>query len=179
MDKVNETNGSVFRVNGRKVYCDGHHELPLKEGFLIGEGMAMFGYHRAPKYIVNLETNEVKQLVDKWENVVGFSKEDFDWEKLKTIEHRRCINNMEVDFAGIDRYSDYRNGICCIYWMLYPDGRYFADEDGFGMEDNEEERIFCFIDKHFRVLIPFQPMTDEERKAFEKEAIEMLKNQKP
>lgn len=63
MDKVNGTNGSVFRVDGRKVYCDGHPELPLKEGFLIGEGMAMFGYHRAPKYIVNLETNEVKQLV--------------------------------------------------------------------------------------------------------------------
>lgn len=33
-EDFNETNGSVFRVDGRKVYCDGHPELPLEEGFL-------------------------------------------------------------------------------------------------------------------------------------------------
>ena len=38
--------------NGRKEYCDGHLELPLEEGFLIGEGMAMFGYHLVLLYIV-------------------------------------------------------------------------------------------------------------------------------
>jgi hypothetical protein len=40
--------------------------------------------------------------------------------------------------------------------MLYPDGMYFADEDGFGMEDNDEVEIYCVIDKDFNVLRPFQ-----------------------
>jgi len=37
--------------------------------------------------------------------------------------------------------------------MLYPDGRYFADEDGYGMEDNEEENVYCIIDSNLREKI--------------------------
>ena len=44
--------------------------------------------------------------------------------------------------------------------MLYPDGMYFADEDGFGMEDNDEVEIYCVIDKEFNVLRPFRPVSD-------------------
>ncbi len=30
--------------------------------------------------------------------------------------------------------------------MLYLDSRYFADEDGFGKGDNEEENFYCFLE---------------------------------
>lgn len=164
-----ETN-IVFKIDGCDVYCIGHPELEKRVGFTIGEGMAMFGTSWGPLYIVNLETGEVKQLIDENKHVVGFTEEDFDFAKLKKIEHRRCLDNMIVDYGGLHRYSDYRNGVCCIYWMLYPDGQYFADDGGFGMEDNDEEDIYCFIDKHFNVLVPFQPMTDKERRHYELEA---------
>lgn len=58
------------------------------------------------------------------------------------------------------RYDNFRNGVCAICWTVYPDGRYFADEDGFGMEDNDEEKIYCIINKDLEIIVPFQPMND-------------------
>ena len=44
--------------------------------------------------------------------------------------------------------------------MLYPDGRYFADSDGFGMEDNDEEEVYAIIDTNLVIVEPFRPIKD-------------------
>ena len=44
--------------------------------------------------------------------------------------------------------------------MLYPDGRYFADSDGFGMEDNDEEEVYAIIDTNLMIVKPFRPIED-------------------
>lgn len=160
----NEVDSLYFYNVEQKLFCHGHPNLMYSTGFPIGEGMAMFkGDSDQSLYIVNTQTNEIRQIVDREGHVVGFEDADFNWEKLEGVEHRRCLDNMVVDYAGIGRYSDYRNGVCCLCWMLYPDGRYFADADGYGMEDNEEENIYCIIDKHLKVLVPWQSMTYFER----------------
>jgi hypothetical protein len=100
------------------------------------------------------------QVTHENSKVVGFTKEDIDYKSLDGIEHTGDAYRMEVDYAGMGRYSDFCDGICAIYWMLYPDGMYFADEDGFGMEDNDEVEIYCVIDKDFNVLRPFRPVSD-------------------
>lgn len=167
----NEVDSLYFYTIESRVCCHGHPDLMMSKGFFIGEGMAMFRNSSNPSlYIANTETNEMRQLVDRTGHVVGFENEDFDWEKLKGLEHRRCLDDMVIDYAGIGRYGDFCNGICCISWMLYPDGRYFADADGYGMEDNDEENIYCILDKHLKVLIPWQPMTYGERQKLMKEA---------
>ena len=58
---------------------------------------------------------------------------------------------------------------------FYPDGRYFADEDGYGMEDNEEENVYCIIDSNLRIVIPWQPMTDGEMAEKMREARDKIK----
>lgn len=151
-----------FEIEGKNVLSVGFPELDALHvyGYMIGEGMAMFGQSRGPLFIVNTETNKIKKLVDENSNVVGFTKEDIDYSSLKGIEHTGGAYVMKVDYAGMGRYLDFRNGICALYWMLYPDGMYFADEDGFGMEDNDEVEIYCVIDKDFNVLRPFRPVED-------------------
>ena len=65
--------------------------------------------------------------------------------------------------------------IAYVSWMLYPDGRYFADEDGFGMEDNDEVNISAYIDTQCRVVVKFQDMEDsEKRKQLREEALKRL-----
>lgn len=54
--------------------------------------------------------------------------------------------------------------------MLYSDGRYFADEDGFGMEDNDEVNISAYIDTQCRVVVKFQNMEDGEKRRKLREA---------
>lgn len=147
-----------FVIDGKNVQAIGFPELEdLNEcGYMIGEGMAFFGHSRGPLFIANTKTNKIKQLVDEDGKVVGFTKDDIDYESLEGIENTWDAYQMKVDYAGMGRYSDFQDGKCCLYWMLYPDGRYFADEDGFGMEDNEEVEIYCIIDKDFNVLEPFR-----------------------
>ena len=54
-------------------------------------------------------------------------------------------------------------------------GRYFADEDGFGMEDNDEVNITAYIDTQCRVVVKFQDMEDEgKRRRLREEAIKAL-----
>ena len=46
--------------------------------------------------------------------------------------------------------------------MIYPDGMYFADEDGFGMEANDEETVYAIIDTDLNIIEPFRPVNDIE-----------------
>ena len=68
-------------------------------------------------------------------------------------------------------------GVACVNWMLYPDGRYFGDEDGFGMEDNDEVNVSAYIDTECRVLVKFQDMEDpvKSRELYQK-ALSMVKS---
>ena len=147
-----------FEIQERKVLAYGFPDLEALDepGYMIGEGMAIFGCSRGPLYIVNTETKKFKKLVEEDGHVVGFTKEDIDYKSLEGIEHTANAYLMLSEYSGIGRYDDFSNGICAIGWMLYPDGMYFADEDGFGMEDNDEVEIYCVIDKDFNVLKPFQ-----------------------
>lgn len=40
-------------------------------------------------------------------------------------------------------------------WMVQPDGRYYADEDGFGMENDEEIVLVAGLDRQGRFTGPF------------------------
>ena len=69
-----------------------------------------------------------------------------------------CIRDR--DYAGINRWTNCKNGLIALSWMLYPDGRYFADEDGFGMEDNDEVTVYCVMNENLEVIRPFAPVED-------------------
>lgn len=161
-ENVKFITGLNFCCDERGITCLGHPLLEKLSIIPIGEDMLWIGECHGPLFFANHNTGKARQLLDENSNLVGFGDQDFDWERLKDVENYYDIQHKHVDYGGLGRYSDFRNGVCCLCWMLFPDGRYFADEDGFGMEDNDEENIYCIIDNNLRILIPWQPMTDEE-----------------
>lgn len=114
-------------------------------------------------------------MVDENGRLVGFTKKDVDYESVGKLEHSGDAYAMETCYGGIGRYWDFKDGICVLCWTLYPDGRYFADSDGFGMEDNDEVEVYAIIDRHMHVLIPFQSMTESEMRENCRKAREMLR----
>ena len=60
-----------------------------------------------------------------------------------------------ASFGGLHTWDGFKNGYCAIDWTLYPDGRYFADDGGFGMEDNDEQVAYCIMDMNLKVVVPF------------------------
>ena len=50
----------------------------------------------------------------------------------------------------------FQNGVALVEWQLNPDGRYYTDDDGFGMTDDEEVNIYGFIDRLGNVVMSFR-----------------------
>lgn len=174
----NYVTGLTFCSDERGITCKGHPVLENLSIHPIGEGMLWIGESHGPLFYANANTGIARQLLDENSNLVGFEDKDFDWDKLKDVEHPYDLNRRHVGYGGLGRYNDFRDGVCCLCWMLYPDGRYFADEDGFGGEDNDEENIYCVIDSNLRIVIPWQPMSDEVMAAKMREAKEIAGAQK-
>ena len=57
----------------------------------------------------------------------------------------------------------FRDGFACFEWMVQPDGRYYADEDGFGAERDEEVTLYALLDENGAFVTKFA----EERPRFE------------
>ena len=177
VEDVNYITGLTFCSDERGITCQGHPLLEKLSIHPIGEGMLWIGNSRGPLFYANSFTGKARQLLDENSNLVDFEDQDFDWEKLKTVEYPYDVKHKHVDYGGLGRYNDFRDGICCLSWMLHPDGRYYADEDGFGMEDDNEENIYCIIDSNLRIVIPWQPMTDKEMAVKMREAREIIKKE--
>ena len=90
--------------------------------------------------------------------------------KKQRCELKRCPHNSQLLSGG-------RKGVAEVLWQLNPDGRYYMDEDGFGMTSDEEITVYGFIDSEMNVLVKFQYI-DEDWKRLDKmrrEAVVTLK----
>lgn len=144
----------------------------------MGYGMLRFSnrsYGNKQVFIVNPATKKVYPISEANGKLVGFTLDDIDWDNVNQLEHNGDAKRLVADYGGLS-IGDYQNGIACVDWMLYPDGRYFADEDGFGMEDNDEVYISAYIDTECKVLVKFQDLEDPVKsKNLYQEALKILK----
>lgn len=127
----------------------------------IGENMVQFGKNGS-FYLANTQTGRVRCLVNE-KGGVEVADKDIDYESIHhQLEH--CANaDRKMAPYWFGRYDDFRGGVAALSWTLYPEGRYFEDEDGFGGEDNEEEKVFCVINTNLEIIVPFRPMEDVRR----------------
>lgn len=136
----------------------------IKDAYDIGENMAILNEEGKSFTIINKETGKARQFVNEsWDLLIEDTEIDFD-----------AINKGCPNFNGcksvqnwFGRYNDFRNGVCAICWEIYPGKLYFADE---GKEDEDEEIVYCIINKDLEIIVPFQPMDDvkEMLKKYEK-----------
>lgn len=156
------TDSIKFRVKGKDVTVSGYPELEGCEGTLEGDGMAFFFGDNRELYIANTQTGKIRKV--STEESLLVNDNEIDIEAIAKV----CENGLHnaqskaIRYAGINRWDGYKNGMCAISWTLYPDGRYFADSDGFGMEDNDEEVVYAIIDTDLNIVEPFRPIDNIE-----------------
>ena len=141
----------------------------------MGCGMLRFSnkaYDSKQMFIVNTALKKAYPISATNGELVGFTKDDIDWDNVSQLEHNIDAHNLQACYYfGVENYED---GVARVNWMLYPDGRYFADEYGFGMEDNDEVNVSAYIDTQCRVVVKFQNMEDSEKRRMIRE--EAIKN---
>ena len=153
-----------FKQQDNDVFVYGYPELKDHKGILAGDGMAFFfseGWRNYELYVANTLTGKIRKL-STTEGELLVDDANIDYEAIVKM----CENGIgnarakAIRYAGINRWDGFKDGLCAISWMLYPDGRYFADSDGFGMEDNDEEEVYAIIDTDLNIVEPFRPIKD-------------------
>ena len=153
-----------FKIRDGEVVIHGYPELENRKGVIVGDGIAFFfgeGWRNYELYIANIVTGKIRKLSTANGNLL-VDDSDIDYDAIAQ-ESENGIGNAQskvIRYAGLYRWDGFRDGLCAISWMLYPDGRYFADENGFGMEDNDEEEVYAIIDTDLNIVEPFRPIKD-------------------
>lgn len=155
-----------FKVDEKKkeVTTSGLPELVGRSGLYAGEGMAIFfseGFRNKEFYVANTRTGKVRKFVDKMGNVlVDMSAIDMETIRSKCSNGFSNAQRKLTQYANMNRWDGFKNGLCVLTWMLYPDGRYFEDEDGFGGECCNEESIYAIINTSLEIVKPFTCIGD-------------------
>ncbi|MCD8217278.1 MAG: hypothetical protein LUD01_04410 [Clostridiales bacterium] len=76
------------------------------------------------------------------------------------VEHGKWEDELKFPFQDtarfVVRFREFgEDGLAEIIWMVQPDGRYWADDDGFGMENDMEIELCAKIDKTGQFVTPF------------------------
>ena len=144
----------------KEVVVFGYPELNGCIGTLDKDGMAFFFVKNKGLYVVNTTNGKIRNFSSNGYLLVDDCEIDFDAIAKVCTNGLHNARNKEIRYAGINRWDGFKDGLCAISWMLYPDGRYFADSDGFGMEDNDEEEVYAIIDTNLDIIEPFRPIED-------------------
>ena len=146
-----------MKLNGD--YLEDMAQLEQCECYSWGENLLHVTDENGDEYLVNKTTGKVRQIASHGQ-LVGFSDEEIDFETLDKVPNSHNAHSRSINYAHINRWDNCQNGIFALSWMLYPDGRYFEDEDGFGGEDNDELMVYCIMDDNLEVIRPFTVVSD-------------------
>ena len=147
----------------------------------LGEGMAVlyqniWGYYK-PRFVLNHNDKTAFEFMDNYMCLVTVSGEDINWGSLKKLSEEAIGRAECLSFQFPSFVRGFQNGVARVDWQLNPDGRYYMDDDGFGMTDDEEIDIYGFIDTKGNVLVKFKAVKDrKELEVMRKEAEEIVKN---
>lgn len=124
----------------------------LGNGFYITYELAYngVGYYKVDICLHN-ENNPYfhRQIIDKKGNFVSFPGcIGGKWEK-------KLENNFSESVRYPSKIGIFEDGRAEFRWQLQPDGRYFADEGGFGMENCTEVWLRSYLDEDGNFTEPF------------------------
>lgn len=144
----------------------------------LGEGMAVlhknfWGWYK-PWMVLNHNKKTAFEFMDESETLVTVTENDIDWKSLRKLPDDAIMMARHLSFHFPSFIRGFKNGVAQVDWQLNPDGRYYMDDDGYGMTPDVEIEIYGFIDIEGRVLVKFQCVDD--RRQLEKLRQEAEKN---
>lgn len=122
----------------------------------LGEGMSLvhqslWGWWK-PRFLMDHRSEEAFEFMDFNECFVNFSETDVDLKSLKGLSDE-LLERAKRGYAGFPTHiGPFKGGRAEVSWEINPDGRYYMDDDGFGMTDDEEITLYGAIDRQGRVI---------------------------
>ena len=134
------------------------HAADGSEGRDIGCGIAVMTSGKSFT-LINRTTGRRREFVSENGQVIVDDSEIDLGSIHRRFGHCRCADEKHATYR-FGLYCGFEDGLCALSWTIYPDGRYFADDGGFGADDNGEENVYCIINTDMEIVVPFRPMDD-------------------
>lgn len=127
-------------------------------------------------FLVNNNTKEAWELLAANGRFSFWDASAVEIASAFNLPYRAQRNAVELIAPYHFGINEFKDGVAYLSWTLQPDGRYYADEDGFGVEDDDEINFYAFIDTQANILIPFQSMDDSLMTRYRKQAVAISRN---
>ncbi len=113
------------------------------------------------RYLIDKNNCRAFEIMDENMRLMFVSKDDIDWESIAQLPEsiRMRANALSARFPSF--IHGFKNGVALVSWQLNPEGRYYMDEDGYGMTSDDEVTIYGFIDTCMNVLVKFRYINDD------------------
>jgi len=117
---------------------------------------SIFGGGWKPRYLCNDGHQEALIVATEDLKWIHFSHEDINWNSLKGLSNDAIYRAKSLDMEFPSFIRDFKDGFAEVTSQLNPDGKYYMDDDGFGMTRDVEIEIYAYVDKDLNVLVPFR-----------------------
>lgn len=115
-----------------------------------------------PRFLMNHRLKTAYEWMWPNRQLAIVDKQDIDWESMKKLPEEAMRTLLMYSFRFPSFIRNFSNGIAMVEWQLIPDGRFWMDDDGFGMTPDEELNIYGFIDSRADIVEPFRYYSKKE-----------------
>lgn len=134
----------------------------------LGEGMESISMlvmdYWKQKYLLNHNRKTATVIMDGRCHWCHFSDNDIDWKSINHLPEEAISNARMLNAFYPSFIREFKNGVASIEWQLIPDGRYWMDDDGYGMTSDIETPVYAMVDYDLNVLVKFQFIDDDYSK---------------
>mgnify|MGYP007069885227 CR=1 FL=1 len=126
----------------------------------LDEGMKLLkesiGGWWKPRFLIDETAHRAYEFMDTMLILQTVTDEDIDWHSLKGISDKALGRAKAHSGLLPTLIRHFQNGEAEVMWQINPDGRYYMDDDGFGMTDDDEIALWGKIDRTGKVVQKFK-----------------------
>lgn len=146
----------------------------------LGDGMSVIKEsivdYMKPRFLMDDRNGTAVHFMDSMATLKTVCTDDIDWQSLEGLPQDAIATAEGLDAVFPTHVGRYKDDVAQVSWQINPDGRFYMDEDGFGMTSDKEITIYSYVDRSGKPLVKFRNIKNfSELEGMEKEARRNLK----
>ncbi|MBR2166655.1 MAG: hypothetical protein IJ915_08980 [Paludibacteraceae bacterium] len=125
----------------------------MEEGMLLVK-QSINGWWK-PRFLIDENAHRAYEFMDSMLILQTLTDNDIDWNNLKGIPDKALERAKKHSGLYPTIIHHFHDGEAEVIWQINPDGRYYMDDDGFGMTDDDEIALCGTIDRTGHVIKKF------------------------
>lgn len=144
----------MYQLLNTEHYTNGHYQHDD-----MGEGMTLvwqviWNWWK-PRFLLDHTTRCAYEIMNANYELVTVTDDDIEWNSMKNLPANALARAKRHNAMYPTLIRPFHDGQAKVEWQIHPDGKYWMDNDGFGMTRDQELTLFGAIDRTGKVVEKF------------------------